>query len=232
MPRPARKRPVSRLPHRDRNRAVAAAFVEPVGQQPAGVQPFLEEIDRPGEMHLAVDPGEVFRVAVGAFERMIRLGGDETVEVGEFRIGRTAAQDHLETTLHATGKCSEQPERLAAAKRAEPADLPGLPAGSSAGDGRAHRRPAEFKNLVLQQHDRRIDLAERRKYSRRKPANWSAEGGPRGQASLSALRIALRRHPREQQAMDVEAFIDDRHIAGEQRVWPGLLGPAFRDCGL
>ena len=62
------------LPHGDRNRAEAAAFIEPVGQQPVGIQPFLEEIDRPAEMHFAVDRGEILRVAVGAGKADMRLG--------------------------------------------------------------------------------------------------------------------------------------------------------------
>ena len=45
-----------------------ASFVEPVGQQPAGVQPFLEEVDAPGEMDLIVDGREVFGVLIGAVE--------------------------------------------------------------------------------------------------------------------------------------------------------------------
>src|SRR5882762_6482512 len=57
-----------RAGHRNRHRAVEAALVKPVGQQPIGVLAFLEKIDGPGELDLVVDRGKMLGVFVGAME--------------------------------------------------------------------------------------------------------------------------------------------------------------------
>src|SRR5690606_7456963 len=114
--------------------------------------PLFEEVDGPGKMDGAIDPGKVLRVPVGTFETHEGLSGDEAVETGEFRVSRAAAQDDLEPPFHAPREFRQQLQRLAAAQRAEPADDPRLALirrGRMRIDGRG--LSGQFQDLVVKE---------------------------------------------------------------------------------
>ncbi|MNT71970.1 hypothetical protein D3C72_2105270 [compost metagenome] len=65
----------------NRQGAIKATLIKPVGQKPARILAFLEKVDRPGELHLVIDGGEVLGVLVRSVEMHMRGGGYETVEI-------------------------------------------------------------------------------------------------------------------------------------------------------
>src|SRR5690606_23344211 len=130
--------PGFRLSHCYGNDAVTTAFIEAIRKQPVRIQSFFEEIDRPGEMDLAIDGGEIVRVAIRTFEADEGFVCHCGVEVFELRPGRSSAKNDFEAPFHPSGEIREQFKRTAAPQSSEPADLPGLSRSRSCG-GRNRR---------------------------------------------------------------------------------------------
>ncbi|MND36641.1 hypothetical protein D3C80_273010 [compost metagenome] len=202
----------------NRHRAIEATFVKAVRQQPFGILALFEEINRPVELHLVIDAGEILRVPVGTVEGDMWGVSDDPVEIGKFAIGRAAAQHDLDLAIHAAGEIGEDRKRLGAADRAEPADPPWL-AGFRRAWHRLKRQTirVERENLVFQQQNRQRkpgarleEVFDKRRRAGDQKLRAAAEMTLEcpHQTSLPAVV--------EQQAMDIEAFVDNRQIAIEQ----------------
>src|SRR5690606_26613525 len=93
-------------------------------QQPVRIQPFLEEVDSPGELHVRVDRVEILRITVGPMKFDMRRIPDLRVEIIELAIGWPAAQHDLDPPLHARGEVAKYRQRPAASQCTEPAYAP------------------------------------------------------------------------------------------------------------
>ncbi|NBO17966.1 MAG: hypothetical protein EBV03_01845 [Proteobacteria bacterium] len=112
---------------RQRHRAVQPAFVQAVGQQPAGVKAFFKHVDGPGEMHLAVHGGEVVGIFVRANKRKARRVAGEAVEIRHLVVGRAAADDDFHRALAAADQFAQHGQAFAAANGTKPANNPRRP---------------------------------------------------------------------------------------------------------
>ena len=112
------------IAHRQAGHAEVARFVEPARQQPARIVVGVLEIERPGEVDLAVDRLEIGVRLVGAAIDHVGQPIERLVEALAVDGGERAAEDELHLALQPFGKPRHQREGLLAADQAEIAHHP------------------------------------------------------------------------------------------------------------
>ena len=134
------------------------SLIEPVGQEPVGIQPFLEEVDRPDEIDVGIDLRQILGIPVGAVERHKWCFLDLSVEIAKLAARRPAAQHDLDTPLHPARELGQDRQGFAAADRPEPTNPPGTITLVSRDTRGGQDMALQIENLVLQQKDRQIEL--------------------------------------------------------------------------
>ena len=210
--------------------AVSQAFVKAVGQQPVGIQPFLEIVQAPREMAPAVERAQIGRLVGPDIihpRGVSRQGG----QICEYEGGGAACDQHAQPAFHFGGCVSQYCEAARTAEHAEPADRPGRAGG---GAGGSFQR-IEGEDLVFHQMQPGGEIV---------PGEiFADEGGGRDhdvirlreQRGFQPLQQRACHVAFQQQPVQVQAFIDQRgrgigpmRPAGERE---GFQVPADQDVG-
>src|SRR6516225_2957378 len=150
------RQPTARLDsrERDRDRAVEASFVDPIWQQPCRILAPLIIVDRPVEMHVAVNAGQIGRVPVGTGVPNAGQASEHCIEIREGRAARLPPNDDLHGAAGHLGERAQNSQAFPATDHAEPANAPRW----------TRRRPynrrgpgvafPDYQHLVLHEPDR------------------------------------------------------------------------------
>src|SRR5258705_10951663 len=111
------------MKQRDRYSSITSAFVDSVRQEPSTIAAQLEEIDRPVEVHFAIEALKLASV-VSAAERNTRCAGDLRVKVHKFYSRRPTPDSDAYEIGPTSSQVAQDVETLGASDHSKPPNPP------------------------------------------------------------------------------------------------------------